>query len=146
MLAGRVERSLIEANYRPIPNRSRESIRNSLLGGRPDEIHDALLSSAYWEDDWRLAQQQLLSFADHQSFKVTWAVALGLGFIAVFHGEIDEELVLPVLARLKKRPEILEVVEETEEEIEHYVRRRKAGEDISLGQRLPEDWRPPSQR
>jgi len=85
----------------------------------------------------------MLKFVDHDSIKVAWAVALGLGYIAVFHGEVDEGLGLPALAQLKKRSEIQAVVEETEEEIEHFVRRQKAGEDISLGQRLPEDWQPP---
>jgi hypothetical protein len=134
-----------ETNYAPLPRRTRESIQNSLLTGNPDEIHDALLSAAYWEDDWRWAQQQLLSFADCENDKILWAVALGLGYIAAFHGEIDEEMVRPVLARLKKRAAIVAVVEETEEEIEHFVRRRKAGENISLGERLPEGWRPPGQ-
>ena len=129
-------------NYAPIPKRTRDSVLRSLSSGIPDEIHDALLSAAYWEDDWRWAQQQMLKFIDHDSIEVAWAVALGLGYIAVFHGEVDVGLVLPALAQLKKRSEIQGVVEETEEEIEHFVRRRKAGENISLGQRLPEDWRP----
>jgi hypothetical protein len=132
-----------EGNYKSIPKRTRDSVLRSLSSGSPDEIHDALLCAAYWEDDWRWVQQQLLNFVDHDSIKVAWAVALGLGYLAVFHGEIDEGPVLPALAQLKKRSEIRDVVEETEEEIEHFVRRRKAGEDISLGQRLPEDWRPP---
>ena len=131
-----------DTNYAPIPKRARDSIKNSLLTGKPDEIHDALLSAAYWEDDWRWAQEQLVSFAQHENDRVLWAVALGLGYIAAFQGEIDEEVVLPALARLKTRPELLAVVEETEEEIEHFVRRRKAGENISLGERLPENWRP----
>ena len=137
---------MTDLNYAPIPRRSRESILASLAGGNPSEIIDALYSAAYWDDDWRWAQEQLLRFAEHDNYKVLWAVVQGLGYIAVFHGEIDQERVEPVLARLKALPTIAPEVEETEEEIDHFVRRRKAGENVSLGKRLPPEWRPPHQR
>jgi hypothetical protein len=133
-----------ELNYAPIPRRTRESIQEALSTGNPNSIHDALLSAAYWDDDWRWAQQQLVNFAESDDDKILWAVALGLGYVAVFHGEIDEEKVRPILSRIRKKPSLVDVAQESLEEIDHFVTRRRAGEDILLGQRLPEDWRPPS--
>jgi hypothetical protein len=132
------------APYVPIRRRTREDLLAHLSSGNSGEVHDALLSAAYWDDDWRWAQQQLVSFADSNDDKILWAVALGLGFVAVFHGEIDEETVEPILTRIKTRPSLADVAQGSLEEIDHFVRRRRAGEDIPLGERLPKDWQPPS--
>jgi len=132
-----------ELNYAPVQRRTREEIATSLLSGGTQEIRDALISAAYWDDDWRWAQRQLMKFAEHDDDLVLWAVVAGLGFIAAFHGEIDEATALPVLDRLKTRATLANDVEETLAEIDHFVTRRKRGEDVELATRLPEDWRPP---
>jgi hypothetical protein len=131
-----------DLNYAPVQRQTREGILASLLNGGSQDIRDALISAAYWDDDWRWAQQQLIRFAEHDDDLVLWAVVAGLGFIAAFHGEIDEGTALPVLDRLKKRTALTSDVEETLAEIDHFVTRRKRGEDIDLATRLPEDWRP----
>jgi hypothetical protein len=130
-------------NYKPIDRRTRESILQSLESSDPHEIHDALESAAYWDEDWRWVQMQLLRFSQHDSDEICWAVALGFTFLAVFHGEIDEPLVMPVLAQMKQqRPRLTGVVEEAEADIEHFVHKRREGADIALARRLPPDWLP----
>jgi len=125
-------------DYKPVKHRTRESILKSLESGDPNDIHEALESAAYWDEDWRWAQMQLLRFSRHDSEIVLWAVALGFTFLAVFHGDIDESLVLPVLARMKEqRPSLRGVVEEAEADIDHFVRKRREGADIELARRLP---------
>jgi hypothetical protein len=109
----------------------------SLASGKSSEISDALISAAYWDEDWRWAQEQLLTFSTSEDENVLWSVALGIGFVAVFHGEIDDALVTPVLARIKRWPGLSSVVEDTQEDIEHFVHRRRRGEDVDLGTRLP---------
>lgn len=131
-----------EFNYVPVLRRTREEILSVLSNGKAQEIRDALISAAYWDKDWRWAQQQLVNFAEHEDELVLWAVVAGLGYIAAFHGEIGEETALPILNRLKDRPALASDVEETLSEIDHFVIRRKRGEDIDLAERLPEDWRP----
>jgi hypothetical protein len=132
-----------ELNYAPVQRRTREEILTSLSSGGNQEIRDALISAAYWDEDWSWAQRQLMRFAEHDDDLVLWAVVAGLGFIAAFHGEIDEATALPVLDRLKTHTTLASEVEETLAEIDHFVTRRKRGEDIDLATRLPEDWRPP---
>ena len=123
--------------YQPVKRRTRESILKSLESGDPNEIHEALESAAYWDEDWHWAQTQLLRFSRHDNETVLWAVALGFSFLAVFHGDIHESLVLPVLAQMKEqRPNLSGVVEEAEADIDHFVRKRREGADIELARRL----------
>jgi hypothetical protein len=135
-----------ELNYVPVRRLTREELCNSLSSGKAQEIRDALISAAYWDEDWRWAQEQLINFAEHDDELVLWAVIAGLGFIAAFHGEIEKETALTILNRLKERPALTGEVEETLAEIDHFVTRRKLGEDIDLAERLPEEWQPPIQR
>jgi|ERR1019366_6211710 hypothetical protein len=129
-------------NYSPVERRTRESILKSLESTDPNEIHNALESAAYWGEDWRWAQVQLLRFSQHGDEIVLWAVALGFSLVAVFQGEVDEDLVMPVLARLKECPRLKDVAEEAEEDNIHFVRKRRMGKDIELARRLPPEWRP----
>jgi hypothetical protein len=132
--------------YAPVRRRTREEIRTALSGGKASEIRDALISASYWEKDWRWAQQQLVDFSEYEDELVLWAVATGFAFIAAFNGDIDENIVGPILIRLKARPSasVSGAAEEAEADIEHFVRHRREGEHIDLAERLPEDWRPPS--
>jgi hypothetical protein len=132
--------------YVPVRHRNREEILKALSGGNPNEMRDALISAAYWEQDWKWAQHQLLNFAEYDDQLVQWAVATGLGFIAAFNGEIDEAAVRPVLSRLKASPSahVVNAAEDAETEIDHFVKARREGQDIDLAERLPEGWRPPS--
>jgi hypothetical protein len=136
---------MIKPLYAPVQQRTKESILISLSGGNPLDIRNALVSAAYWEDDWRWAQEQLIKFADSPDALVLWAVATGFSFIAAFNGEIDQQKVSLVLQRLKKIEDtvVAAAAQEAEEDIEHFVVRRKAGSDIHLAERLPEAWRPP---
>jgi hypothetical protein len=129
--------------YVPIRRRSREQILANLSSGSPEEIAAALLSAAYWDSDWRWAQQQLFRFAGRDDDQILWAVATGLGFIAAFHGELDEREAQLVLNRLKARPGVANAAEETTADIEHFVKKRREGQDVDLAERLPEDWSPP---
>lgn len=131
--------------YAPVRHRTKEEIRTALSSGIPSEIRDALISVSYWEKDWRWAEQQLANSSEHQDDLVLWAVATGFGFIAGFNGDIDECIAGPILARPKAHSSasVAGAAEEAEADIEHFVRRRRGGEDIQLAERLPEDWRPP---
>jgi hypothetical protein len=133
--------------YTPVRRRTREEILTLLSGRNPNEMRDALISAAYWERDWKWAQEQLLKFADYDNHLVQWAVGTGLGFIAALNGEIDDALVRPALNRLKSssNANVVTAAEEAEADIDHFVRARKEGEDIHLAERLPEEWRPPSE-
>ena len=103
------------------------------------------MSASYWETDWKWAMQQLARFAESDNDLVLWAVATGLGFIAAFNGDIDIEKAERIIGRLKNHPNpsVVNAAQEAQADIEHFVERRQMGEDVSLAERLPENWRPP---
>ena len=125
-----------------IRRRSREEIIASLSSGSSNEIRDALISACYWDKDWKWALQQLRKFAEHCDDLVLWAVAMGVGFIAAFNGEIDEHEAQSILTRLKANANsaVAAAAEEAEADIEHFVEQRQRGEDVELVERLPEEW------
>lgn len=134
-----------DLNYAPVARRSRELILHALASGKSKDISDALLSAAYWESDWKWVEEQLVRFASHSDQQVLWAVASGLGLLAAFHGEIDLKLAEPVLADLRRNTAgkgVAEAADNSTDEIEHFVKRRRAGEDVDLAERLPDTWRP----
>ena len=116
---------MTDLRYKPIPRRTREEILKLLSGGDPTEIQGALISAAYGDHDWRWAQEQVLRFAEDNDPVVLRGVALGLSYIAIFHGEIDIEKVEPVLKRLKALPELAGQAEDVEDDIDIFVKRRK---------------------
>jgi NH3-dependent NAD+ synthetase len=132
--------------YDPVRHRTKEEIRTTLSHGIPSEIRDALISASYWEKDWQWAEQQLINFSEQQDDLILWAVATGFGFIAAFNGDIDEAIVGPILTRLRahSNPSVAQAAEESEADIEHFVRRRRKVKNIDLAERLPETWSPPS--
>jgi hypothetical protein len=125
-----------------IRRRSREEIIASLSSGSSNEIRDALISACYWDKDWKWALQELRKFAEHCDDLVLWAVAVGVGFIAAFNGEIDEHEAQSILTRLKANANsaVGAAAEEAESDIEYFVVHRQRGEDVELVERLPEDW------
>jgi len=102
-----------DLHYEPVIPRSREELQAAFEGGEPTSIHDALISAAYWEQDWKWAQDQCLHFVDHSSEMVRSGAAYALGLIAVFHAKLSilplsfpryaDYAKTPPRARLRKR-------------------------------------------
>ena len=86
---------------------------------RLPQVVPARMSAAYWEEDWKWAQEQLLRFSCHEDPQVQWTVASGLGLIAAFHGQIDLDLVEPILLKLKASaiPSVAEAASNSIDEI-----------------------------
>ena len=133
-----------ESRYVPVRRRTRQEIVSALSNGNAQEIRDALISAAYWENDWRWAQEQLLRFAEYESDLVKWAVATGISFLVVFNGQIDEAVIGPVIAQLKRSHDkfVVAAAEDSEADIAHFVKARRNSKKVTLARRLPEDWRP----
>lgn len=118
------------SGFEPVRKLNREQIGNALCG-QPRELASALLSAAYWDSDWKWAQDLLLEYADRSDPDIQWAVATGLGFLAAFHGQLELEKVERALKNIGT-----EAAEEALLDIDHFVRRRQAGEDVDLAERL----------
>jgi hypothetical protein len=133
-------------HYTPVPRKSREEILRALSSGVSKDVADALLSAAYWDQDWRWVEEQLVGFASQEDAQVPWTVASGFGLLAAFHGEVDLDVVEPILAALRKNTSasgVADAAENSADEIEHFVKRRRAGESVELAERMPDGWRQP---
>lgn len=93
-MEGTLVAAMAEIPYEPVLPRSREELEAAFTSHDPSQIHDALISAAYWGQDWRWAQDKCLSFADHASEMVRAGVAYALGLIAVFHAKLDMDIVV----------------------------------------------------
>jgi HEAT repeat protein len=125
---------------------TRDQISRSLKCEDSKEVSRALLSAAYWDEDWRWAEQQLVRFATSTDLQVQWTVASGFGLLAAFHGEITLEIAEPILIGFlanSSLPDVSNAAENSLEEIDHFVKSRRSGKGVDLAVRLPEDWRPP---
>jgi hypothetical protein len=120
--------------YEQIKRRDHATIDAMLDSGNVADIVDALHSAAYWDPDWRWAQERLLRFSTHESDDVAWAVASGLGLLAAFHGQLDLDRAESVLRNLMNRPAIRESVEAVVDEVERFVKLK-----VGPAQRLPEE-------
>jgi len=116
-------------------------IQELLSSASPVDLKSALRGAVYWDTDRKWAESLLIRFASHQDPQVIEAVASGSGLLAAFHGEIDLDAVEPILRNLAttaSAPEIAQAAKNSLDEIDHFVRRRQAGDDIDLAERMPE--------
>lgn len=51
-----------------------------------------------------LDQEYCLTFLEHPNYLVRWAAALSLGYIALFHKQLDVDRVLPALYKAQNDP------------------------------------------
>lgn len=108
--------------YREVVKRDRAEIELLLLSTDPTDILDALLSAAYYNPDWRWVQERCLEFLDHKECSIRGLSATCLGHLARIHKQLDLEVVLPRLAKLKDDPEIGASVQDALDDIRFYLR------------------------
>lgn len=63
----------------------------------PEKICRALVSVAFYDDDWRWVQDQCLHYLESENEYVACLAATCLGHVARIHGKIDRDRVIPVL-------------------------------------------------
>ena len=63
----------------------------------PLKVAKALYGAAYHDPDWRWVQGQCLKRLRSEQVPIKWAAATALGDLAMFHKQIDLDIVLPAL-------------------------------------------------
>lgn len=89
--------------------------------GTPEEMCNALLSTALYDEDWQWAQDRCLDFLDHPNVQVKEIAIVCLGHIARIHQKLDLELVLPALKKQRDDPEFAGRVEDTLDDIQVFL-------------------------
>jgi hypothetical protein len=92
--------------YEEFNRQYRQELEQAFQSNDPLRIRSALYSAAQYESDWRWTQEHCLSFLHHSNTDVRWAAALSLGFVALYHKQLDLDRVLPELYRLRDDPVI----------------------------------------
>lgn len=101
----------------PEPIEREEAIR-FFATGTDDEILDALLSVALYDEDWKWSQEQCLHFINHANTDIRRIAALGLGHIARIHRNLDRKHVVSVLNKLIKEDKNVSVVGTAEDALD----------------------------
>jgi hypothetical protein len=108
--------------YEEFRQHSRNELERAFQSGDALRIRSALYSAAQYEPDWRWTQEQSLSFLHHSNQDVRWAAALSLGFVALYHKNLDLDRVLPELLSLRDDPAIRGPVQDSLELIRENIR------------------------
>lgn len=98
--------------YKPVEARGRESVLVSFASTDPKQVSEALYSATYHDPDWRWVQGWCLKFLK-ENVEIRWAAATCLGDLAVFHKQLDLDLVLPALHAARSDPSIASTVEDS---------------------------------
>ena len=92
-----------------------------LAGPSSDLIMEALVSIAFYEPDWRWAQERCLGAARSPNPAIRGVAATCLGHVARIHRTMDLALVRPVLDGLLNDPVCRPYAFATMEDIEMFV-------------------------
>ena len=111
-----------ERKYEPVESLPREEILRLLDSGDESCICAALYSATYHDSDWRWVQAQCLRLLTHPSPQVRWAAATCLGDMAVFHHQLDLEVVLPALHQALNDQAIRSTVEDSLDQIHQNIK------------------------
>jgi hypothetical protein len=111
--------------YEVFERQSREEVKKALQSTDPSVVRSALYIAAQYEPDWRWTQEICLSMLRKSTDQqVRWAAALSLGFIALYHKQLDLDRVLPELHRLREDPDIRGPVQDSLELISQNIRKQ----------------------
>ena len=62
-----------------------------------DKIADALLSLAFYDEDWMFVENLCIEFSSHSDSKVRGIAILCFGHLARIHGQLHIEKVMPII-------------------------------------------------
>jgi len=108
--------------YREPKALTRESAEKDLQAEDPAKICDALVGVAFHEADWRWVQSKCIELLSHRSTEVRGLAATCFGHLARIHGELDLNVVMPILERLRDDSDIGGRVQDALDDIQIYIK------------------------
>ena len=89
-------------NPAPIP---RDQLEKALVSSDAPTVADALIRMAFWETDWRWAEQKSLSGLRDARKEVRTAALQSIGHLARLHRSLNLETVIPAVTALLDDPD-----------------------------------------
>lgn len=120
--------------YQVILQLSDAEIHDQLESGEPDQMIQALLSTALYGKNYRESQDLCLAHLDETHADVVNTAILGLGHIVRIHGRLDLEVVIPQLQTLAADLRFMGRVEQTIDDIAVFT-----GEKVTIAPANGED-------
>ncbi|MEO8403014.1 MAG: hypothetical protein ABI480_00405 [Chitinophagaceae bacterium] len=87
-----------------------------------NKVCRAMVACAYYENDWKWAQEKFLTFLQNNDTTISGLAATCLGHIARIHHKIDKDKVLPALQNYIHKKEISGPVQDALDDIEIFVK------------------------
>ncbi len=102
--------------------KSKNKLNEIFSSGTADNICDALIAMAFYEEDWKWSQDHCLYFLDHNNSDVRGVAATCLGHIARIHNCLEREKVETILRDHLKDEEISGQVQEALDGIDFFLK------------------------
>lgn len=90
--------------------------------GNVDKICHAMVSIAFYEEDWQWAQEKCLYFFMSDNNQLSSLAAICLGHIARVHGKIDKDKVIRILKTRLNEVELAGFIEDALGDIDMFVK------------------------
>lgn len=76
---------------------NREWALEQIKSDETDRIADALLSLAFYDEDWMFVENLCIEYSSHSDSKVRGIAILWFGHLARIHGQLHIEKVMPII-------------------------------------------------
>lgn len=83
--------------YDEVQRISKEEAAKAFASGDPERVCRALVSIAFYDDDWRWVQETCMSCLTDSNPQISGTAATCLGHVARIHRQIDKEEILVAL-------------------------------------------------
>jgi hypothetical protein len=107
--------------YEEVSPITRARAQEDLASGDSTRAVLALLRSAFHDPDWRWVQGQCLFHLTRQEKHLQQVAATCLGHLARIHGTLDLDLVVPLLEKMLRDPNIAAEVQDALDDIEAFA-------------------------
>jgi hypothetical protein len=100
---------------------SRDAAAVEIASGDPMRVAEALVSLAFFEEDWRWVQEICLAHFSSAEASVRSIAATCIGHVARIHRQLDLQRVVPMLRALMNDPETRGYAEDAWDDITMFV-------------------------
>ncbi|HEV2482493.1 MAG TPA: hypothetical protein VGS79_22670 [Puia sp.] len=107
--------------YKQVHPVDKHSAEQAFASSDVEKICDAMVAVAFYEQDWKWAQDECLGFFKNENSDISGLAATCLGHIARVHRKLEKEKVIAVLRSRLEDAEIAGRIEDALDDIEQFV-------------------------
>lgn len=108
--------------YQDILPINRYEAEEAFASNNVERICYSMVSIAFYEQDWKWAQDKCLAFFLCNDYRISSLAATCLGHIARVHGKLEKSKVVKILESRMGNPEIAGFIEDALDDINMFVK------------------------